>query len=57
MAAPRRVVELAFSDNEAPELARLSRSRTDPASRVERARMLLAYRQTRLFTRLDAISE
>ena len=44
MAAPRRVVELAFSDDEAAELARLARSRTEPASRVERARILLAYR-------------
>ena len=49
MAAPRRVVELAFSDEEAAELARLSRSRTEPASRVERARMLLAYRETQSF--------
>ncbi len=44
MAAPQRMVELAFSDEEAAELARLARSRTEPASRVERARMLLAYR-------------
>ncbi len=49
MAAPRRVVELAFSDEEAAQLARLARSRTEPASRVERARMLLAYRQTPSF--------
>jgi transposase len=49
MAAPRRVVELAFSDEEAAELARLSRSRTEPAGRVERARMLLAYRETQSF--------
>jgi len=49
MAAPRRVVELAFSDDEAAELARLARSRTEPASRVERARMLLAYRETPSF--------
>ena len=41
MAAPRRVVELAFPDEEVAELARLARSRTEPASRVERARMLL----------------
>jgi transposase len=45
MAAPRRVVELSFSDEEVAELARLARSRTEPASRVERARMLLAYRE------------
>ena len=49
MAAPRRVVELAFSDDEVAELARLARSRTEPASRVERARMLLAYRETQSF--------
>jgi transposase len=45
----RRAVELAFSDEEAAELTRLARSRTEPASRVERARMLLAYRQTPSF--------
>jgi transposase len=49
MAAPRKVVELAISDEEAAELARLARSRTEPASRVERARMLLAYRETPSF--------
>jgi transposase len=45
MAVPRRVVELAFPDEEVAELARVARSRTEPASRVERARMLLAYRE------------
>jgi transposase len=49
MAAPRRVVELAISDDQAAELERLARSRTEPASRVERARMLLAYRETPSF--------
>ena len=49
MAAARRVVDLAFSDDEAVELTRLARSRTEPASRVERARMLLAYRETPSF--------
>jgi transposase len=49
MAAPRRVVEMAISDDEAAELERLSRSRTESASRVERARMLLAYRETPSF--------
>jgi transposase len=49
MAAPRRVVELAMSEGEAAELERLARSRTEPASRVERARMLLAYRKTPSF--------
>ena len=50
MAAPRKVVELAISDEEAAELARLARSRTEPASRVERARMLLAYRRVSRWT-------
>ena len=49
MAAPRRVVELAFSDEEVAELARVARSRREPASQVERARMLLAYRETLSF--------
>jgi transposase len=49
MAAPRRVVEVAISEEEASELERLARSRTEPASRVERARMLLAYRETPSF--------
>jgi hypothetical protein len=31
------------------ELTRIARSRTAPASRVERARMLLAYRETPSF--------
>jgi len=44
MAAPRRVIELAFSDENLVELTRVARSRTELASRVERARMLLAHR-------------
>ena len=43
MAAPRRVVELAFAREDVAELTRLARSRTEPVSRAERARMLLAY--------------
>jgi len=46
MAAPRRVIELVFSDQELGALERISRSRSEPASRVERARILLTYRQT-----------
>src|SRR5271166_136402 len=38
MAAPRRVIEFAVDADE------LARSRTEPASRVERARIVLAYR-------------
>ena len=49
MAAPRRVIEVAFSDENLVELTRVARSRTEPASRVERARMLLAYRETPSF--------
>jgi transposase len=49
MAARRRVIELGFTREDLAELTRLARSRTEPASRVERARMLLAYRETPSF--------
>ena len=49
MAARRRVIELGFTQEDVAELTRLARSRTEPASRVERARMLLAYRETPSF--------
>lgn len=45
MAAPRRVIELALSDENLAELTRVARSRTAPANWVERARMLLTYRE------------
>src|SRR5260370_3453874 len=45
MAGWRRAVELAMSDGEIERLTALSRSRTEPASRVSRAQMLLAYRE------------
>ena len=44
MAAPRRCVDLRISDNEVAWLGRMARSRREAASRVERARMLLRYR-------------
>src|ERR1700731_4946759 len=44
MAAPRLVVELSIGKEEVTQLMAIARSRTEPASRVERARMLLAYR-------------
>src|SRR3954470_14793620 len=44
MAAPRRVIELAIGREDVDRLEVLTRSRTEPASRVERARILLAYR-------------
>jgi transposase len=44
MAAPRLVVDLTIEDEDVAKLMAIARSRTEPASRVERARMLLAYR-------------
>jgi len=44
MAAPRRVVELSIGGDDLARLETIARSRTEPAIRVERARMLLAYR-------------
>jgi transposase len=49
MAAARRIVELTIADDDSTELGSIARSRTEPASRVERARMLLAYRETPSF--------
>jgi transposase len=46
MAAARRVMELEFTEEELADLERVSRSRTEPASHVQRARILLGYRQT-----------
>ena len=47
MARWRRAIELTMTDEEIGSL--LSRSRTEPARRVERSRMLLAYRETPSF--------
>lgn len=44
MAGWRRAVELALTEEEVATLSTVARSRTEPASRVERARILLAYR-------------
>ncbi len=44
MAAPRRVVDLVMKRSELLQLRTIARSRTEPAARVARARMLLAYR-------------
>jgi transposase len=49
MARWRQAVELAMSDEEIGTLTALSRSRTEPASRVSRAEMLLAYRENLSF--------
>ena len=44
MAAPRRVIALKVARQELLQLQSIARSRTEPAARVERARVLLAYR-------------
>jgi transposase len=49
MAGWRRAVELAMNEEEVAQLTAISRSRTERASRVERAQMLLAYRETPSF--------
>src|SRR5260370_7404639 len=49
MAGWRRAVELAMTGEEIETLTALSRSRTEPASRVSRAAMLLAYRERASF--------
>ena len=49
MAGWRYAVELAITDEEIAKLTSISRSRTEPASRVERAQILLAYRETPSF--------
>jgi len=45
MTARRRAIELAIGGEDLAKLVAITRSRTEPASRVERARMLLAYRE------------
>jgi hypothetical protein len=49
MARWRQAVELAMTDEEIGSLTAISRSRTEAASRVERAQMLLTYRENRSF--------
>jgi transposase len=45
MAAPRRVIDLRIGRKELMQLRAIARSRTEASARVERARMLLAYRE------------
>ena len=45
MIAWRQAIELSIADEDLAKLVSITRSRTEPASRVERARMLLAYRE------------
>src|SRR5258705_5286137 len=49
MATWRQALEVGMTDEERARLMALSRSRTEPASRVERAQMLLAYRENQTF--------
>src|SRR6201990_1076952 len=44
MAAPRRVIEISVAATDLIELEAIARSRTEWACRVQRARILLAYR-------------
>jgi len=43
MAAPRRVIDISIGDEDLARLETITRSRTEPASWVERARIILAY--------------
>ena len=49
MAAWRRAIELALEDADVEMLQSIAQSRTEPASRVERARILVAYRENPSF--------
>jgi hypothetical protein len=49
MARWRQAVELAMKDEDIERLMVISRSRTEAASRVERAQMLLSYRENPSF--------
>src|SRR5215467_10950594 len=51
MTAWRQAIELAIGEKDLAALGAIARSRTEPASRVERARMLLAYREDPSFLR------
>lgn len=45
MAGWRQAIELAIGEEDLATLGAVARSRTEPASRVERAKMLVAYRE------------
>src|SRR3979411_183084 len=49
MATWRRALEVVMTDEDVARLTALSRSRTEPASRGQRAQMLLAYRENPSF--------
>ena len=45
MAAVRKVMELSLTDQDLAQLQSIARSRTEPASRVERAKIWLHYHE------------
>jgi hypothetical protein len=47
MAAPRKEIEISIAATDVIELEAIARSRTEWACRVQRARILLAYRTNR----------
>ena len=49
MAGLRRAIELAIGEEDLAALRSIARSRSEPASRIDRARMLLAYREDASF--------
>ena len=49
MATSRRVIKLTINKADLAQLESIARSRTEPAGRVERSRILLAYRQVPSF--------
>jgi transposase len=49
MATSRRAIRLTINKADLAQLASIARSRTEPAGRVERSRIVLAYRQTPSF--------
>ena len=49
MATWRQALEMGMTDEDVTRLTAVSRSRTEPASRVQRAQMLLAYRENPSF--------
>src|SRR3984893_11293960 len=56
MAAWRQAIEWVMGEEELAALGAIARSRSEPASRVERARMLLAYREDPSFFKVGRVA-
>src|SRR4030081_3624209 len=56
MAAWRQAIELAIGEEDLAALGAIARSRSEPASRVERARMLLGYREDPSFFKVGRVA-